>query len=162
MLLHIVKYILLLSTGSSFYFFCFFYLYDSISMTMSMIMSYMRAILLNYLHYYWLLELKISSLGFLSTAPLKAKDNQNCFPIKKNNYYFFAPIAELLSYLLINYYEQNVDVLLLDQDVCQSQYAGSQRFEDVSSEQQLCSEQPTGGANRRQRRKGMMIVIRQL
>ena len=32
--------------------------------------------------------------------------------------------------------EQNVDVLLLDQDVRQSQYAGSQLFEDVRSEQQ--------------------------
>ena len=33
--------------------------------------------------------------------------------------------------------EQNFDVLLLDQDVCQSQYAGSQLFEDVMSEQQV-------------------------
>ena len=33
--------------------------------------------------------------------------------------------------------EQNFDVLLLDQDVCRSQYAGSQLFEDVMSEQQV-------------------------
>ena len=37
--------------------------------------------------------------------------------------------------------EQNVDVLLLDQDMCQSQYADSQRFEEAMSKQQLCSKQ---------------------
>ena len=37
--------------------------------------------------------------------------------------------------------EQNIDVLLLDQDMCQSQYADSQRFEEAMSKQQLCSKQ---------------------
>ena len=44
----------------------------------------------------------------------------------------FSSASELAEEL-----EQNVDVLLLDQDMRQSQYAGSQLFEDVMSEQQV-------------------------
>ena len=60
-----------------------------------------------------------------NSAQRKAASSGDC----EEEFSYTSKLAEEL--------EQNVDVLLLDQGVRQSQYAGSQLFEDVMSEQQV-------------------------
>ena len=64
-----------------------------------------------------------------NSAERKATSSGNC---EKGFLLSSSPAEEL---------EQSVDVSLLDQDVCQSQYADSQRFKDARCEHQLYSQQ---------------------